>query len=83
MYLKHDGQGPLQVPRFGGIPLDFELPLETRFAHGLVEHRHLPRLSKWEIAMLRLMQHITETTEWMTNNLPSGTRTQWKAPKGS
>lgn len=56
--------GPLQVPGFGPIPLNYELPPKTRFAHGLVEYRHLPRLTKREMAMLRVMQHITEQPGW-------------------
>jgi hypothetical protein len=62
--LTNAGHGPLKVPGFGGIPLDFELPPEGRFAHGLVEYRHSPRLTKREMVMLRLMQHITETPGW-------------------
>ncbi|CAI7583195.1 unnamed protein product [Penicillium glandicola] len=56
--------GPLQVPGFGSIPPTFELPPEARFAHGLVEYRHSPRLTKREMAMLRLMRHITEHPGW-------------------
>ena len=41
--LTNAGHGPLKVPGFGGTPLDFELPPESRFAHGLVEYRHSPR----------------------------------------
>ncbi|KAJ5160954.1 uncharacterized protein N7482_007958 [Penicillium canariense] len=63
-HITNAGRGPLQVPGFGGIPLNFELSPETRFAHGLLEYRHSPRLTKREIAMLRLMQHITETPGW-------------------
>ncbi|KAJ5372729.1 hypothetical protein N7517_004735 [Penicillium concentricum] len=62
--LTNAGDGPLQVPGFGSIPLTFELPPEARFAHGLGEYRHSPRLTKREMAMLRLMQHITEQLGW-------------------
>ncbi|PYI05144.1 hypothetical protein BO78DRAFT_470851 [Aspergillus sclerotiicarbonarius CBS 121057] len=62
--LTNTGHGPLQVPGFGSIPLDFQLPPEARFAHGLVEYRHSPRLTKREMAMLRLIQHITEQSGW-------------------
>ncbi|RAH42210.1 uncharacterized protein BO95DRAFT_467131 [Aspergillus brunneoviolaceus CBS 621.78] len=33
--LANTGEGPLQVPGFGSIPLDYQLPPEARFAHGL------------------------------------------------
>ncbi|PWY81088.1 hypothetical protein BO83DRAFT_414378 [Aspergillus eucalypticola CBS 122712] len=62
--LTNDGEGPLQVPGFGSIPLDFQLPPEARFAHGLLDYRHTPRLTKREMAMLRLMQQVTEKPGW-------------------
>ncbi|KAJ5958955.1 uncharacterized protein N7479_006105 [Penicillium vulpinum] len=62
--LSNTGHGPLQVPEFGSIPLNFELAPEARFAHGLVEYRHAPRLIKREMAMLRPMLHITEQGGW-------------------
>ncbi|OGE54448.1 hypothetical protein PENARI_c006G09900 [Penicillium arizonense] len=62
--LNNAGHGPLQVPGFGSIPLTFELAPEARFAHGLVEYRHSSRLTKREMAMLRLMLHITEQPGW-------------------
>ncbi|OJK04635.1 hypothetical protein ASPACDRAFT_1884306 [Aspergillus aculeatus ATCC 16872] len=62
--LVNTGEGPLEVPGFGSIPLDYQLPPEARFAHGLVDYRHSPRLTRREMAMLRLMQRITEQPEW-------------------
>lgn len=62
--LDNSGNGPLQVPGFGSIFLDYELPREARFAHGLVEFRHTPRLTAREMAMLRVMQQITEQPGW-------------------
>ncbi|KAI3013117.1 hypothetical protein CBS147346_120 [Aspergillus niger] len=62
--LTNNGDGPLQVPGFGSIPLDFQLPPEARFAHGLLDYRHSPRLTKREMAMLRLMQRVTEQSGW-------------------
>ncbi|BDD56300.1 hypothetical protein MPDQ_002040 [Monascus purpureus] len=60
----NSGNGPLQVPGFGSIALDYDLPREARFAHGLVEFRHTPRLTAREMAMLRVMQRITEQPGW-------------------
>ncbi|GKZ19918.1 hypothetical protein AbraIFM66951_001205 [Aspergillus brasiliensis] len=62
--LTNTGDGPLQVPGFGSIPLDFQLPPEARFAHGLMDYRHSPRLTRREMAMIRLMQHATEKPGW-------------------
>ncbi|KAL4795280.1 hypothetical protein BDV19DRAFT_389412 [Aspergillus venezuelensis] len=60
------GEIPLQVPGFNNIPLDFELPSSSRFAHGLIDYRHSPRLTKREMAILRLLQSITEKPGWNT-----------------
>ncbi|KAJ5557449.1 hypothetical protein N7494_001364 [Penicillium frequentans] len=60
----NNGCGPLHVPGYDSIPLDFELPPEAGFAHGLIAYRHSPRLTKREMAMLQLMQHITEQPGW-------------------
>ncbi|GKZ33832.1 hypothetical protein AbraIFM66950_003916 [Aspergillus brasiliensis] len=62
--LTNNGDGPLQVPGFGSIPLDFQLPPEARFAHGLLDYRHSPRLTKREMVMLHLMQQVTEKQGW-------------------
>ncbi|KAL4948443.1 hypothetical protein BDW69DRAFT_189274 [Aspergillus filifer] len=64
--LTNVGDHPLHVPGFNDTPLNFELPPEARFAHGLVDYRHAPRLTKTEMAMLRLMQSITEKSDWDT-----------------
>lgn len=67
-------------PWIGPIPLNYELPPKARFAHGLVEYRNLPRLTKREMAMLRMMQHITENPGWDQALLgPDETQlTQWR-----
>ncbi|RAL16006.1 DUF4246 domain-containing protein [Aspergillus homomorphus CBS 101889] len=77
--LTNSGDGPLEVPGFGSIPLDFQLPPEARFAHGLLDYRHTPRLTKREMAMLRLMQRITEHSGWDCAVLDSDEAqlTQW------
>ncbi|KAL4971183.1 hypothetical protein BDW66DRAFT_165992 [Aspergillus desertorum] len=62
--LNNTGNSPLQTPGFGSIPLNFELPPNARFAHGLVDYRHSPRLTKREMAMIRLIQSITEQAGW-------------------
>ncbi|RHZ45580.1 DUF4246 domain-containing protein [Aspergillus thermomutatus] len=64
MQFSNTGQGPLQVPGFNGIPLDYQLPREDRFAHGFVEFRHTPRLTAREVAMLRVMEAVTEEARW-------------------
>jgi hypothetical protein len=36
------GAGPLRVPGFGDIPLEEELPISRRFAHGINEQKQVP-----------------------------------------
>ncbi|KAL4961190.1 uncharacterized protein BDV14DRAFT_204038 [Aspergillus stella-maris] len=62
--LTNAGDGPLHVPGFNNIPLNFELPSAFRFPHGLVDYRHALRVTKTEMAMLRLIQSITERRGW-------------------
>lgn len=62
--LSNTGDGALQVPGFGSIPLNYEPHPSLRFAGGLVEYRHTPRLTRREMAMLRVMQRITEKPGW-------------------
>jgi hypothetical protein len=64
MHFDNSGQGPLQVPGFNGVLLEYQLPQEDRFAHGFVEFRHTPRLTAREVAMLRVMEVITEEDRW-------------------
>ncbi|RHZ57435.1 hypothetical protein CDV55_101212 [Aspergillus turcosus] len=64
MRFDNSGQGPLQVPGFNSVLLDYQLPQEDRFAHGFVEFRHTPRLTAREVAMLRVMEVITEEDRW-------------------
>ena len=54
----------LQVPGFGNMPLDYELPSEDRFAHGLDEWYQVPGVTIRESAMVRVMNYITEKNDW-------------------
>jgi hypothetical protein len=60
----HNGGGPLKVPGFGHA-VDFELDMfkHQRFQHG-VNDFHNERLLVREIAMLALMDAITEKPRW-------------------
>lgn len=62
--LDDSGTGLLRVPGFGGIPLDYELGVGKRFAHGVADWYRNPRLTKCEVSMLRFMQHVTEQPGW-------------------
>lgn len=75
MYLSNDGEKdlrfdnngkcPIAVPGFG-LPVPVELPSDKRFAHGFGEWAQ-SRLTAREIAMLRLMNSITDRPQWHLN----------------
>lgn len=59
---ENSGKNPLLVPGFG-YPVPIERPPEERFAHGFGDWAQ-NRLTAREIAMLRLMNDITDWSEW-------------------
>ncbi|KAG9560584.1 hypothetical protein KCU71_g4937, partial [Aureobasidium melanogenum] len=62
----NSGHGPLAVPGFG-YPLELELHPENRFTHGIREWFQEPNLTARELAMLSLMDNITDKPSWSTD----------------
>jgi hypothetical protein len=62
----NNGHGPLAVPGFG-YPLEQELHPEDRFSHGVREWFQEPNITARELAMLSLMDDITDRTTWSTD----------------
>ncbi|GFN18196.1 hypothetical protein AtubIFM55763_004600 [Aspergillus tubingensis] len=60
----NSGDGPLRVPGFGAIPLDYELPSDARFAHGIKEWRQAPAVTARELAMTAVMNRLTDRPNW-------------------
>ncbi|PYH30937.1 DUF4246 domain-containing protein [Aspergillus neoniger CBS 115656] len=60
----NSGDGPLRVPGFGAIPLDYELPSDARFAHGIKEWRQAPAVTTRELAMTAVMNRLTDRPNW-------------------
>ncbi|CAI7665593.1 unnamed protein product [Penicillium glandicola] len=63
--------GKLQVPGFGDIPIDYQLPIGECFAHGAMEILDLDgaqgrahRLTFPEVMMLRVMERVTDKLNW-------------------
>lgn len=62
----NSGRGPLAVPGFG-LPLEHELHPEDRFTHGVREWFQEPNVTARELAMLCLMDNITDKPTWSTD----------------
>ena len=59
---ENSGEHKLKVPSCG-LPVPIELPAAKRFAHGFGDWTQ-DRLTAREIAMLRLMNAITDKPRW-------------------
>lgn len=59
----NSGGGPLRVPGFGGLPVTAQRTPAERFAHGSHDWAQ-PRLTAREMAMLRVMNLVTDTPDW-------------------
>jgi hypothetical protein len=75
----HNGGGPLKVPGFGHA-VDFELDRfkQQRFQHGVNDFRN-ERLVVREIAMLALMDAITEKPRWQEKVFDETIVEKWRA----
>ncbi|KAI4835426.1 hypothetical protein E4T44_08578 [Aureobasidium sp. EXF-8845] len=62
----NSGRGPLAVPGFG-FPVELELHAEDRFTHGIREWFQEPNITARELAMLSLMDKITDKPTWSTD----------------
>ena len=60
---ENGGDKPLCVPGIG-CKIDYELPREKRFAHGLSDWTQKPRLTIREVSMLKLMDALTDKPDW-------------------
>jgi hypothetical protein len=59
----NSGHGLLRVLGFGGIPINIERAPAERFAHSSHDWVQ-PRLIAREMAILRLMNRLTDVTDW-------------------
>ena len=77
--MDNSGRGPLRVPGFGGIPVDFELPITERFADGYLEWRQSPPITAQELAMVALMEWLTDKPSWFEDVSDDTIVAQWRA----
>jgi hypothetical protein len=62
--MNNSGPFPLKVPGFGGLPINHELDLAECFNDGGTAWRQYPRLTARELAMIALMDSITDIDNW-------------------
>lgn len=67
--LDNRGQGPLAVPGFGSLPVEIELQPEDRFTRSKSEWYQEQNLTARELAMLALMDEMTDKATWVKDVL--------------
>ncbi|CAK7275552.1 hypothetical protein SEPCBS57363_006752, partial [Sporothrix epigloea] len=75
----NSGRGPLRVPGFGGIPINYELPVEARFAHGFQEWHSTFMVTAQEMAMVAVMDRLTDKPNWFIDVFDDAVVAQWRA----
>ncbi|CAK7266918.1 hypothetical protein SEPCBS57363_002329 [Sporothrix epigloea] len=75
----NSGRGPLCVPGFGGIPMNYELPVEARFAHGFKEWRSTFVVTAQELAMVAVMDRLTDKPDWFIDIFDDAVVARWRA----
>ena len=78
-FLSNDGKGSMRVPGFGSprLPVDVELVAEDRFAHGFGDWAQ-PRLTAREVAMLQLMNDLTDRPGWDEAVFDAAMAAKWR-----
>ncbi|CAK7565336.1 MAG: hypothetical protein SEPTF4163_003251 [Sporothrix epigloea] len=75
----NSGRGPLRVPGFSGISINYELPVEARFAHGFNEWRSTFVVTAQELAMVAVMDRLTDKPNWFIDVFDDAVVAQWRA----
>jgi hypothetical protein len=66
---------PIRVP---GVGLPFDIEIEERFAHGASDWIQSPRLTARELAMLAVMDALTDKTNWHEKIFNEDVVEKWK-----
>lgn len=69
---------PLRVPGFGDIPLDEELPISHRFAHGFKEWKQVPAITQREFVMVAVMNEVTDKPGWHVDIFSQDVADRWR-----
>lgn len=73
----HAGDQPTQIPGLT-LPIDYALPREKRFLHGVNDWAQEPRLTAREISMLRLMNALTDKPRWNEKIFQADIVARWR-----
>jgi hypothetical protein len=76
--LCNDGHGSLKVPGFSDVPLDLEFSPQNRFTHGATEWAQWPNLTARELAMLGLINDLTEVHGWHEDIFDDNLMVDWR-----
>ena len=76
--LDNSGRGRLRVPGFDRIPIDYELKVPERFAHGFQEWRQSPVITAQELAMVAVMDRLTDKPMWFVDVFNDTIVEQWR-----
>jgi hypothetical protein len=76
--LCNDGHGSLKVPGFSDVPLDLKFYPQNRFTHGATEWAQWPNLTARELAMLGLMNDLTEEHGWHEKIFDDNLMVDWR-----
>ncbi|KAG9667201.1 hypothetical protein KCU99_g6742, partial [Aureobasidium melanogenum] len=76
--LCNDGHGSLKVPGFSDVPLDLEFYPQNRFTHGATEWAQWPNLTARELAVLGLINDLTEEHGWHENIFDDNLMADWR-----
>ncbi|KAE8144643.1 hypothetical protein BDV25DRAFT_171273 [Aspergillus avenaceus] len=76
--LDNSGTGPLKVPGFNDIPLELSLDSEDRFYDGAPMDWYSSPLTVRELAMLNLMETLTDRPGWYNLVFDKRTVAKWK-----
>ncbi|KAH8593577.1 hypothetical protein B0O99DRAFT_688413 [Bisporella sp. PMI_857] len=64
--MNNAGSSPIVVPGFGGLPINHEIDANKCFNDGATKWTQCPRLSARELAMMALMEFLTNKEGWET-----------------
>lgn len=76
--LDNSGATALRVPGFNDIPIHHALPPDARFAHGINEWRQAPAVIARELAMVSVMNQLSDRAGWEGDVFDEGVVSAWR-----